>query len=235
MGKLYLIPTPMGETASWDTALPAGNRAALDSITDFVVENTRTARRFLARSGINRAIDELTFTELNEHTRPEEVETLLLPLLKEGKNIGVMSEAGLPCIADPGALLVEAAHRHGVEIVPLVGPSSITLALMASGANGQSFAFNGYLPVKPPERVKAIRRFEQRAHSERQTQIFIEAPYRNRKLFDDITATCAPGTMLCIACDLLEPGQYIRSQNVAAWKKGGAPAIDKRPAIFIIF
>lgn len=235
MGKLYLIPTPMGETASWDTALPAGNRTALDSITDFVVENTRTARRFLARSGISHAIDELSFTELNEHTRPEEVETLLLPLLKEGRNIGVMSEAGLPCIADPGALLVEAAHRHGVEVIPLVGPSSITLALMASGANGQSFAFNGYLPVKSPERVKAIRRYEQRAHNERQSQIFIEAPYRNRRLFDDIATTCDSGTMLCIACDLLEPGQYIRSQSIAAWKKNGAPAIDKRPAIFIIF
>lgn len=235
MGKLYLIPTPMGETAWWDTALPAGNRAVIDSIAYFVVENVRTARRFLARSGISRAIDELTFAELNEHTPAEEVETLLTPLLKEGKNIGIMSEAGLPCIADPGALLVAAAHRHGVEVVPLVGPSSITLALMASGANGQSFAFNGYLPVKPPERAKAIRHFERRAHAEGQSQIFIEAPYRNRRLFEDILSTCDPRTMLCIACDLLEPDQYVRSQNIAAWKKNGAPAIDKRPAIFIIF
>ncbi len=235
MGKLYLIPTPIGETASWDTALPAGNRAIIDRIDHFVVENIRTARRFLARSGIGRAIDELTFAELNEHTPPEEVETLLDPLLKEDKNIGVMSEAGLPCIADPGALLVAAAHRRGVEIVPLVGPSSLTLALMASGANGQSFAFNGYLPVKPMERVKAIRHFEHRAHTEGQSQIFIEAPYRNRKLFDDLLTACAPQTRLCVACDLLEPGQYIRSQSIAAWKKNGAPAIDKRPAIFIIF
>lgn len=235
MGKLYLIPTPMGETASWDTALPAGNRAVIDSIQHFVVENIRTVRRFLARSGIGRAIDELTFVELNEHTPAEAVETLLAPLLKEGKNIGVMSEAGLPCIADPGALLVAAAHRHGVEVIPLVGPSSITLALMASGANGQSFAFNGYLPVKSPERAKAIRHFERRAHTERQSQIFIEAPYRNRRLLDDILTVCDPRTMLCVACDLLEPGQYVRSQNVAAWKKNGAPAIDKRPAIFIIF
>lgn len=235
MGKLYLIPTPMGETASWDVALPAGNRAAIDSIEYFVVENVRTARRFLARSGIGRTIDELTFAELNEHTAAEEVEALLEPLTKEGKNIGVMSEAGLPCIADPGALLVAAAQRRGVEVVPLVGPNSITLALMASGANGQSFAFNGYLPVKPPDRIKAIRHFERRAHAENQSQIFIEAPYRNRKLFDDILGTCDPRTMLCIACDLLEPGQYIRSQSVAEWEKNGAPAFDKRPAIFIIF
>lgn len=235
MGKLYLIPAPLGETAWWDTALPAGNRAVIDGIDHFVVENIRTARRFLARSGIRRAIDELTFAELNEHTPPEEVETLLDPLLKEGKNIGVMSEAGLPCIADPGALLVAAAHRHDVAVVPLTGPNSVTLALMASGANGQSFAFNGYLPVKPPERVKAIRRFEQRARSEGQSQIFIEAPYRNRKLFDDILAACSPQTMLCIACDLLEPDEYIRSQSVADWKRNGAPAFDKRPAIFILF
>lgn len=236
MGKLYLIPTPMGESASWDVALPAGNRRIIDGIDCFVVENTRTARRFLARSGLSRAIDELAFSELNEHTPFEAVEGLLSPLLKEGKDIGVMSEAGLPCIADPGAQLVAVAHRNGVEVVPLVGPSSITLALMASGANGQSFAFNGYLPVRQPERGKAIRGFERRAQgTERQSQVFIEAPYRNRKLFDDILAACGPATMLCVACDLLEPDQYIRSQSVAAWKKSGAPAFDKRPAIFIIF
>lgn len=225
----------MGETASWDTALPAGNRAVLDTLDCFVVENIRTARRFLARSGISRTIDELTFTELNEHTRPEEVEALLLPVLKAEKSIGVMSEAGLPCIADPGALLVAAAHRHQIEVVPLVGPSSITLALMASGANGQSFAFNGYLPVKQPDRGKAIRRFEARAHAEGQSQIFIEAPYRNVKLFEDILSACAPQTMLCIACDLLEPGQLIASRTVAQWKKSGTPDFNKRPAIFILF
>lgn len=235
MGKLYLIPTPMGETAAWDVALPAGNRAVIEKIDYFVVENIRTARRFLARSGLGGAIDGLTFVELNEHTAPEEVAPLLEPLLKEGKDVGVMSEAGLPCIADPGAQLVAAAHRHGAEVVPLTGPNSITLALMASGANGQSFAFNGYLPVKSAERIKAIRRFERRARDERQSQIFIEAPYRNRRLFDDILSVCAPETMLCIAVDLLEPAQYIRSQSIAGWKKNGTPAFDKRPAIFILF
>lgn len=235
MGKLYLIPTPIGENASWDITLPAGNRRLLDEIGYFVVENTRTARRFLARSGLRRPIDELVFTELNEHTPPEAVAPMLEPLLERGGNIGVMSEAGLPCIADPGALLVAAAHRHGIEVVPLVGPNSITLALMASGANGQSFAFNGYLPVKAPERQRAIRRFERRAHEERQTQIFIEAPYRNRKLFDDLLAVCSAETHLCVACDLAEPDQYVRSQRIAEWKKSGAPLFEKRPAIFILF
>ncbi|WP_300828886.1 SAM-dependent methyltransferase [uncultured Rikenella sp.] len=235
MGKLYLIPTPIGENASWDITLPAGNRRLLDEIGYFVVENTRTARRFLARSGLRRPIDELIFTELNEHTPPEAVAPMLEPLLERGENIGVMSEAGLPCIADPGALLVAAAHRHGIEVVPLVGPNSITLALMASGANGQSFAFNGYLPVKAPERQRAIRRFERRAHEERQTQIFIEAPYRNRKLFDDLLAVCSAETHLCVACDLAEPDQYVRSQRIAEWKKSGAPLFEKRPAIFILF
>lgn len=235
MGKLYLIPTPIGENASWDITLPDGNRRLLDEIGYFVVENTRTARRFLARSGLRRPIDELIFTELNEHTPPEAVAPMLEPLLERGENIGVMSEAGLPCIADPGALLVAAAHRHGIEVVPLVGPNSITLALMASGANGQSFAFNGYLPVKAPERQRAIRRFERRAHEERQTQIFIEAPYRNRKLFDDLLAVCSAETHLCVACDLAEPDQYVRSQRIAEWKKSGAPLFEKRPAIFILF
>ncbi len=235
MGKLYLIPTPIGENASWDITLPAGNRRLLDEIGYFVVENTRTARRFLARSGLRRPIDELVFTELNEHTPPEAVAPMLEPLLERGENIGVMSEAGLPCIADPGALLVAAAHRHGIEVVPLVGPNSITLALMASGANGQSFAFNGYLPVKAPERQRAIRRFERRAHEERQTQIFIEAPYRNRKLFDDLLAVCSAETHLCVACDLAEADQYVRSQRIAEWKKSGAPLFEKRPAIFILF
>lgn len=235
MGKIFLIPTPLGPSADRNLVLPSANCDILNRIDYFVVENVRTARRFLAKFPLEKRIDELTFAELNEHTPPEEVEALLEPLLREGKDLGVMSEAGLPCVADPGALLVAAAHRKGVEVCPLCGPSSITLALMASGANGQSFAFNGYLPVKPAERTQAIRRFERRALVERQTQIFIEAPYRNRKLFDEIIATCAPTTMLCVACDLMEPDQYIRSLSVEAWKKRGTPAIDKRPAIFILF
>lgn len=235
MGKLYLIPTPMGDTAGWDVALPARNRTVIDRIDCFVVENIRTARRFLSRCGLSRPIDALCFEELSEHTPPEEVETLLEPLLRHGRDIGVMSEAGLPCVADPGALLVAAAHRKGIEIVPLVGPNSITLALMASGANGQAFAFNGYLPVKSPERIKAIKLFERRAINDGQSQIFIEAPYRNRKLFDELLATCGPDTMLCVAADLLEPNQLVRSLAIKDWKRNPEPMIEKRPTIFIIF
>ena len=162
-GTLYLIPCPISdETAPWDV-LPAANRAVMDSLDYFIVENTRSARRFLSKAGIARPIDTLEFRELNEHTvAGREVEELVKPLV-EGRSAGVVSEAGVPGVADPGALVVEACHRHGIRVVPLVGPSSVILAVMASGLNGQSFAFNGYLPVKPPERVQAIRRFERRA------------------------------------------------------------------------
>ena len=195
-GTLYLIPCPISdETAPWDV-LPAANRAVMDSLDYFIVENTRSARRFLSKAGIARPIDTLEFRELNEHTvAGREVEELVKPLV-EGRSAGVVSEAGVPGVADPGALVVEACHRHGIRVVPLVGPSSVILAVMASGLNGQSFAFNGYLPVKPPERVQAIRRFERRAQSERQSQLFIEAPYRNVKLMEQLLQTLAPAPVL---------------------------------------
>lgn len=164
-GTLYMIPCPISdETAPWEV-LPAANRAVMDSLDYFIVENTRSARRFLSRAGVSRPIEELEFRELNEHTLAgREVEELVAPLLA-GRSAGVISEAGVPGVADPGALVVEACHRKGIRVVPLVGPSSIILAMMASGLNGQSFAFNGYLPVKPPERARAIRFFERRAHA----------------------------------------------------------------------
>ncbi|MDE6711441.1 MAG: SAM-dependent methyltransferase, partial [Alistipes sp.] len=201
-GTLYLIPCPISdETAPWDV-LPAANRAVLDELDYFIVENTRTARRFLSKAGIARPIDTLEFRELNEHTAAgREVEELVRPLL-EGRSAGVISEAGVPGVADPGALAVEACHRHGIRVVPLVGPSSIILAMMASGLNGQSFAFNGYLPVKPPERAQAIRRLERRAHAEGQSQLFIEAPYRNAKLLEQLLQVLAPATRLTVAVDI---------------------------------
>ena len=207
-GTLYLIPCPISdETAPWDV-LPAANRAVMDSLDYFIVENTRSARRFLSKAGIARPIDTLEFRELNEHTvAGREVEELVKPLV-EGRSAGVVSEAGVPGVADPGALVVEACHRHGIRVVPLVGPSSVILAVMASGLNGQSFAFNGYLPVKPPERVQAIRRFERRAQSERQSQLFIEAPYRNVKLMEQLLQTLAPETRLTLAMDITAPGEY---------------------------
>ncbi|MBQ7297486.1 MAG: SAM-dependent methyltransferase, partial [Alistipes sp.] len=200
----------------------------------FIVENTRTARRFLSKAGLSGRIEGLEFRELNEHTTAGvAIEELMQPLL-EGRSAGVISEAGVPGVADPGALVVEAAHRKGIRVVPLVGPSSIILAMMASGLNGQSFAFNGYLPVKPPERQRAIRRFERRAHEEGQSQLFIEAPYRNRKLLDELLQTLQPTTRLTVAMDLTAPGEWIRTCRVGEWRKMMLPDLQRRPAIFII-
>lgn len=230
--KLYLIPTPIGESAEY--CQPSYNRQVINSLDYFVVENVRTARRFLATLKLDRTIDQMTFEELNEHTDPGQVEQLLEPMLKQGRSCGILSEAGLPCVADPGSLLVAAAHRHAITVEPLVGASSIMLALMASGANGQSFAFNGYLPVKQPDRNKSIKQFEKRATAEHQTQIFIETPYRNDKLIADFVQTLADTTMLTVAADLNSSTQFIRSQSVAQWKKHSIQPIGKRPAIFII-
>lgn len=234
-GTLYLIPCPISaDTEPWDV-LPAANRGVIDRLDYFIVENTRTARRFLSRAGVARPIDTLEFRELNEHNTAleREVEALVEPLLA-GRSAGVISEAGVPGVADPGAAVVAACHRKGIRVVPLVGPSSILLALMASGLNGQSFAFNGYLPVKPPERARAIRALERRALSERQSQLFIEAPYRNDKLFAQLIEVCAPETKLTVAVDLTAPTEQIRTRTVAEWRREKAPEWNKRPAIFIL-
>lgn len=234
-GTLYLIPCPISaETEPWDV-LPAANREVIDRLDYFIVENTRSARRFLSRAGVARPIDTLEFRELNEHNTAfeREVEALVEPLLT-GRSAGVISEAGVPGVADPGAAVVAVCHRKGIRVVPLVGPSSILLALMASGLNGQSFAFNGYLPVKPPERVRAIRALERRALTERQSQLFIEAPYRNDKLFTQLIEVCAPETKLTVAVDLTAPTELIRTRTVAEWRRVKAPEWNKRPAIFIL-
>ena len=233
-GTLYLIPCPISdETAPWDV-LPAANKAVMDGLDYFIVENTSTARRFLSKAGVARPIDELEFRELNEHTAAgREVEELIAPLLA-GRSAGVISEAGVPGVADPGALAVEACHRHGIRVVPLTGPSSSVLAMMASGLNGQSFAFNGYLPVKPPERAQAIRRLERRARSEGQSQMFIEAPYRNAKLMEQLLQVLAPATRLTLAMDLTAPGEFIATRTVEEWRRSRLPEMQKRPAIFIV-
>ena len=233
-GTLYLIPCPISdETSPWEV-LPEANRQVMDALDYFIVENTRTARRFLSKAGIQRKIDELEFRELNEHTvEGREVEQLVEPLLK-GRSAGVISEAGVPGVADPGALVVAACHRRGIRVVPLVGPSSIILSVMASGLNGQSFAFNGYLPVKPPERGKAIRALERRAHQENQSQLFIEAPYRNVKLMEQLLHTLAGETRLTLAMDITSPEEFIQTHTVAQWSKIKLPEMNKRPAIFII-
>lgn len=229
---LYLIPVTLGDTEI-DRVLPNHNRNIIAGISHYVVENIRSARRFLRRSNPDIVIDDLTFYTLDEHTRPEEIASFLAPL-REGKPMGVISEAGCPAIADPGADLVAIAQRENLPVVPLVGPSSILMSLMASGFNGQSFAFNGYLPVEPAERTRKIKQLEQRAYSEDQTQIFIETPYRNHKMIEELVRTCRPNTRLCVACDISCEGEEIHTRTIAQWKKAKYD-IQKRPAIFLIY
>ena len=233
-GVLYMIPCPISDSTAVYDVVPQSNAKVVDGLDYFIVENVRSARRFLSKCGISRKIDELEFVELNEHTvAGAAVEAMIKPIL-QGRSAGVISEAGVPGVADPGALVVEACHRKGIRVVPLVGPSSILLAMMASGLNGQSFAFNGYLPVKPPERAKALKNLERRAHQEHQSQIFIEAPYRNVKLAEQIFSVCGAETQLTIACDITSPEELIVTRSVASWRKSGIPDIAKRPTIFII-
>ena len=233
-GILYMIPCPISDSTEVFDVLPEANRRIMDSLDYFIVENVRSARRFLSKARVSRRIEDLEFVELNEHTiAGAAVEAMVKPI-EAGRSAGVISEAGVPGVADPGALVVEACHKRGIKVVPLVGPSSILLAMMASGLNGQSFAFVGYLPVKPPERAKALKSLERRAHVERQSQIFIEAPYRNVKLAEQILAVCGADTRLTIACDITSPEQIIVTRSVAQWCKCGLPDIAKRPTIFII-
>ena len=230
-GKLYLIPSPLGD---YDPAevIPAPTLDLLQHIGCYVVEEVRTARRYLSRAGLKGHIQDLEFHELNEHTSAEEVERFLT-LFDDGHDVGLISEAGLPAVADPGAALVALCHRHGIEVVPQVGPSSLMLALMASGLNGQSFTFCGYLPAKTEERRIAIKSIEKVSQSKRQTQIFIETPYRNDAMFSDLLQSCRPSTRICIAADITLPDEYILTKTVAEWKKE-KPIIGKRPCVFLM-
>ena len=232
-GILYMIPCPISDATEVGDVTPAANGRIIDTLDYFIVENVRSARRFLARAKIARRIDDLEFVELNEHTRREQVAAMIDPI-ERGRSAGVISEAGMPGVADPGALVVEACHRRGIRVVPLVGPSSIILAVMASGLNGQSFAFNGYLPVKPPERTRAIRFFERRALSEGQSQLFIEAPYRNVKLMEQLVQTLGDQTRLTVAVDLTAPDERIETHTAGEWRRRQLPEMNRRPAIFII-
>ena len=233
-GTIYMIPCPIADSESVWEVLPEANRKIMNSLDYFIVENVRSARRFLSKAGIERKIDELEFVELNEHTTSQrDIERMLRPVL-EGRSAGVISEAGVPGVADPGADIVALAHRHGVRIVPLVGPSSILMVMMASGQNGQSFAFNGYLPIKEPERSRAIKGLERRATEERQAQIFIEAPYRNTKLFETLCRTLSPKVRLTVACDITAPNEFISTRSIEEWRRSGVPDIEKRPTIFVL-
>lgn len=231
-GKLYLIPTPLGEAGLH--VLPQYLLDILHNIKVLIAERPKTARHFLKASGFPHPLQEVTYFELNKRTAPEAFEEFLQPAL-QGQDTGLVSEAGSPGVADPGAAIVSLAHERGIEVVPLVGPSSILLALMASGMNGQSFCFHGYLPQKRPELARELKRLEQMAIKHRQTQLFIETPYRNMGLIEVALQTLQKRTRFCIAADLTLPSQYIRTQSIADWNKTPPPNLHKRPAIFLIF
>ena len=230
--SLFLIPVPLGETEH-RKVLPEYNREVILSIRHFIVENVRTARRFLKKADPTIVIDELTFYELNKHTSPDQVAGYLAPLGR-GESVGVISEAGCPAIADPGADVVAIAQQKKYPVVPLVGPSSILMSLMGSGFNGQSFAFHGYLPLDGGERTRTLKHLEQRAYAENQTQLFIETPYLNHKMIDDILHACRPQTRLCIAANLTCADEYICTRTVKEWR-GHVPDLAKKPCIFLIY
>ena len=244
-GLLYLIPSPIGDVAPAEV-IPQSVLELLPRINHFVVEELRTVRRYLSNAGLKGKIDSLNFYLLNEHTPKDQVEKYLQILLC-GEDVGLISEAGLPAVADPGAYLVELAQRADIEVVPLVGPSSLMMALMASGLNGQCFAFNGYLPVKEPDRSKEIKELERLSAKRGQSQIFIETPYRNERLLADFLQNCAPSTRLTVAADISLPTQFIKTKSIEEWRrvvaKGAVGAADtakggfvigKRPCVFIL-
>ena len=234
-GKLYLIPTPIAEGA-FGTFFPAVNADIINETDYYIVEAVRTARRFLRYAGIRKPIDELTFFELNEHTQGVEINDFLQPCL-EGKNVGVMSEAGVPCVADPGHKAVEKAHQLGIEVVPLIGPSSLVLALMGSGMNGQSFVFHGYLPSEQYDREKKLLEIEAVAVRTGQTQMFIETPDRNTRMTASICKVCKPATRVCIAANLTGENALLKTQSVSKWRKyfeKEEHQLGKVPCIYLI-
>ena len=231
-GNLYLLPSSLGGR---DTSkiLPAFNILLMNQLDEFIVENARTARRFLKSAGYTSSLDTIKFHILNKHTDISEHPSFLNSITA-GKNIGLLSEAGTPCIADPGADIVKIAHQKNIKVIPLTGPSSIILALMASGFNGQNFAFHGYLPIDNHARVKKIKEIEKAVYNENQTQIFIEAPYRNMKLLNSLMGNCSDKTNLCIACDITLESELIITKSILKWQKN-IPKINKRPTIFLLY
>jgi 16S rRNA (cytidine1402-2'-O)-methyltransferase len=231
-GTLYLIPVPLGPTPPQDSLTPA-TLATIRPLSHFIVEQAKTARAFLKAAGTEKPLQELQLSELNEHTKADALGELLAPLLA-GNDVGLLSEAGCPAVADPGANLVALAQKKNIRVVPLIGPSSLLLALMASGLNGQRFAFQGYLPAKEGERAKTLRDLESESRKRHQTQLFIETPYRNRAMFDAILGSCQPGTRLTVATDLTLPGEMVRTLSIQEWKKQTPPDIERRPTVFLL-
>ena len=231
-GKLYLIPSSLGNS-KLNSIIPEYNSKIINRLDEFIVENIRTARRFLKKTGFKKSFDNITFYILDKHSDQTEILSYLNSIDK-GKDIGLLSEAGTPCIADPGAEIVRMAHQKNIRVIPLVGPSSIFLALMASGFNGQNFVFHGYLPVKKYLKINKIKTLEKDAQQKNQTQIFIETPYRNKQLLDSIIETCNKETLLCIACDITLKNEFITTKTIAEWSKN-LPEIHKRPTVFLLY
>jgi 16S rRNA (cytidine1402-2'-O)-methyltransferase len=229
-GILYMVPSFLSEENS--RVIPDATKEIIFSLDHFIVENEKSARHFLKAAGYPKPLQQLKLQVLNEHTKPQEISSLLQPLLS-GTNVGIISEAGCPGVADPGSDAVKLAHEKNIEVIPLVGPSSILLALMASGMNGQRFTFLGYLPREKSLRVKAIRELEKNSITKNETQIFIEAPYRNAPLLEDILNTCNTETRLCIAIDITSPSQSVKTLTIKEWKKK-IPEIQKRPLVFLV-
>lgn len=230
---LYLLPVTLGDTAIC-AVLPAYNKEVILGLKHFIVEDVRSARRFLKKVDSSIVIDDLTFYPMGKHASHDVFASYLKPL-EQGIPMGVLSEAGCPAVADPGSDVVAIAQRKGLKVVPLVGPSSMILAVMASGFNGQSFAFNGYLPINPGERIQKIKSLEQKVYQEHQTQLFIETPYRNGKMIDDLLRTCKPSTRLCIAAGITCAEEFIRTKTIKEWKSTTLPDLSKIPAIFLIY
>lgn len=231
-GTLYLIPVPLGPVSP-ETQLHPAVLATIRPLTYFVVEQAKTARAFLKAAGTDIPLQLLQLEELNEHTRSNAIDHLLDPL-RNGHDIGLLSEAGCPAVADPGADMVALAQQENIRVVPLIGPSSLLLALMGSGLNGQRFSFQGYLPAKDVDRSKTIKELESESRKRKQTQLFIETPYRNQAMFDAVLQHCLPTTRLCVATDLTLPGESIRTRTIAQWKKETPPEIERRPTVFLL-
>jgi 16S rRNA (cytidine1402-2'-O)-methyltransferase len=229
---LYLIPTYLADDTA-EQVLPPTIHAIIAATDVFFVENVRTARRFISSLKTSRVIDDTLFYDLSKDTPEADTRRQLLDLLAQNRNVGLMSEAGCPGVADPGAVAVKIAHQLGIRVEPLVGPSSILLALMASGMSGQSFVFHGYLPIARPDRIKRLQQLDNEAKSKRQTQIFIETPYRNNPLLADMLATCAPDTRLCIAANLTAPDEFVQTKTIADWRNQ-KPDLHKKPTVFLM-
>jgi len=232
LGKLYLIPTTLGETENPFDVLPETIKRSIELLDYYIVENEKTARKFIKSICPEKVQATLHLSALNKHTQDSEYKEMIQDCV-EGKNVGLMSEAGCPGVADPGAVIVKLAHEKGIQVVPLVGPSSILLAIMASGMNGQSFAFNGYIPIDANEKKATLKNLEKISINKNQSQLFIETPYRNNKMLEDLLSALQPETYLCVATDITLPTEYIKTMRVVNWKKTKID-LHNRPTIFII-